>query len=323
MVHWDGEKELMSGAYCSFARRLFRRYRNGPITFGHSFLRQALASGLAEMQEVRLRSGLRLQLDLTKGNQNTIFWQDGDIEVQLYWAIRELLPLGGTFVDCGANCGLMGLLARQYRQARVLFFEPHPRLAATVEANIRLNGFGESCELAQCAVSDRNGEVDFYEDPREDGSHSIHKDWTGGMRELGKVKCVRLADMLAEKGVSKIHFLKVDTEGNDLAVLRGAGDWLKPESIELIYVEMSRQREVICALLESEGYVGFVSALKNRREMARRQREYERGGKVSFFLPRSRESGGIVSWNKMKGETLWCGKNSPTASYLSELAATE
>src|SRR5438046_2176227 len=127
---------------------------------------------------LRLRSKLRLQLDRIKENQNTIFWQDGDIEVQLYWAIRELMPLGGTFVDCGANCGLMGLLARRYRRARVLFIEPHPRLAQTIEANIELNEFAGSCELTQCAVSDRNGEADFYEDLRADGSHSIHKDWT-------------------------------------------------------------------------------------------------------------------------------------------------
>jgi FkbM family methyltransferase len=311
-----GDDEFMSGAYSGFARRLFRGYRNGPITLGHSVLRRALASGLAPRQEIRLRSGLRLQLDLTRGNQNTIFWQDGDIEVQLYWAIRELLPLGGVFVDCGANCGLMGLLARQYRRARVLFVEPHPRLAQTIQANLQLNGFAEGCELAQCAVSDRNGEVDFYEDPRADGSHSIHKDWTGEMRELGKVKCMTLADLLAAKRLAKVDFLKVDTEGNDLAVLRGAGDWLRPESIELIYVEMSRDREAIRALLETKGYVGFVNALKNRREVAGRQREYERGGRACFFAP-------FKPGTELHGEALWCAKDSATAVFLAELAVVE
>jgi FkbM family methyltransferase len=336
---WFSERdddEFMSAAYSNVARRLFRNYRNGPITLGHSVLRRALELGLAEQEEVRLRSGLRLQLDRTKGNQNTIFWQDGDIEVQLYWAIRELMPIGGMFVDCGANCGLMGLLARQYRQARVLFIEPHPRLAATVEANIRLNGFGDSCELAECAASDGDGQVEFYEDPEEDGSHSIHQDWSDGMRLMGKVKCVRLANLLIEKRVAKIHFLKVDTEGNDMAVLRGAGDWLKPESIEMIYVEGSREREAICALLKSRGYVGFVRAWKNRREAARKQRVYERGGRVGFFMP-LREKHGSQSANAAgdnvgishslgdacttsQGEMLWCGKDSPTARHLAELA---
>jgi FkbM family methyltransferase len=331
---WDDDHS-MSATYSNIARRLFRNYRNGPITLGHSVLRRALELGLSEQEVVRLRSGLRLQLDRTKGNQNTIFWQDGDIEVQLYWAIRELMPIGGMFVDCGANCGLMGLLARQYRQARVLFVEPHPRLAATVEANIRLNGFGESCELAQCAASDRDGEVEFYEDPREDGSHSIHKDWSNGML-LGKVKCARLANLLTEKRVAKVQFLKVDTEGNDLAVLRGAGDWLKPESIELIYVEVSREQEAICNLLESRGYVGFVKAWRNRRDTARKQREYERGGSVGFFTPLRERGGspsacdradnpGISSSSRdackpIHGEVLWCGKDSPALRHLTELA---
>ena len=60
--------------------------------------------------------------------------------------------------------------------------------------------------------------------------------------------------------------------------LRGAADTLTPGSIELIYVEMSRDREAIGALLEERGYVGFVSALKNRREVARRRSKPVRRG---------------------------------------------
>jgi FkbM family methyltransferase len=310
----------MSGSYSGFARRLFQGYRSGPITLGHSLLRRALAAGLATRQEVRLRSGLRLQLDLSKGSQSTIFWLDGNIEVQLYWAIRELLPLGGVFVDCGANCGLMGLLARQYRQARVLFVEPHPRLAKTIEANIQLNGFTETCQLAQCAVSDQDGEVDFYENLSRDGAHSIHKDWAGGMREFGKVKCATLAGLLAEHALTKVHFLKVDTEGNDLAVLRGAGSWLRPQAIELIYVEMSRDRELIRALLEANGYVGFVNTLKNQREVAKRRKDYERGGRACFFTPLR---AGPDRDQQQQGEVLWCPKGSEVEACLRELAQTD
>src|SRR5208282_3111502 len=99
---------MHEGSFSRFARHFYRSYRNGRIRIGHSLIRRALQQMVAKRQEIQLRSGLKMDLDLTKGNENGIFWSDGDAEVALTWAIRELLPIGGVFVDCGANCGLMG-----------------------------------------------------------------------------------------------------------------------------------------------------------------------------------------------------------------------
>ena len=68
-----------------------------------------------------------MALDLTKSNQRGLFWFHEMTEPGLQWAIRTLLPVGGTMVDCGANAGFMGLLALHYRSARVFFIEAHPR----------------------------------------------------------------------------------------------------------------------------------------------------------------------------------------------------
>src|ERR1017187_354069 len=107
------------------ARRFYRSYRSGKIRIGHSLVKGFLGLWLGREQDVCLRSGLKLRLDLSKKNQAGIFWYDGDADVPLVWAIRELVPVGGVFIDCGANCGLMGLLACQYRHAQVVFIEPH------------------------------------------------------------------------------------------------------------------------------------------------------------------------------------------------------
>jgi len=302
----------MSRAISDFARHAFRAYRNGPITLGHSLIRRSLNLLLPHRQEICLRSGLKLSLDLSKGNQNGIFWEDGDAEAPLYWAIRELVPLGGTFVDCGANCGLMGLLAYQYRMAHVIMIEPHPRLAKSIQANIKLNHCSSSCELIEAAVSDAPGEATFYENPNADGSHSIHSDWPGEKRVLGNVLCVTLQEIMESRRISKIHFLKIDVEGNEYAALKGLGERLEPAFVELIYAEMSRNREAICELMESRGYVGFVNKVRRRRETVRLRKFYEKGGRVAFFAPLKESS--ELSW-----DTLWCGKNSPAEVLLNSL----
>jgi FkbM family methyltransferase len=270
---------------------------------------------IAKHQIIQLRSGLKMDLDLTKGNQNGIFWSDGDAEVALTWAIRELLPVGGVFVDCGANCGLMGLLARQYRRARVILLEPHPRLAKSIAANIRLNGFEGSCELIEAAVSESGGEMTFYENAVADGSHSVHQDWAadlGEMRPLGKVHCVTLKEIIEAKNLAKIHFLKIDTEGNDYPVLKGLSRYLQPSFTEIIYVEMGRDDKMIRDLMQSLGYVGFAQVPRRRRAFAKAQQLYERGGGINFFATLQRDA-------SPPGESLWCGRDSIVASYLKDL----
>ncbi len=299
------------------ARRFYRSYRNGRIRVGHSLLKRFIGLGLAQEQEVRLRSGLALRLDLSKPNQAGIYWYDGDADAALYWAIRELVPIGGLFVDCGANCGLMGLLAAQYRGARVLFIEPHPRLAKSIETNIRMNHFESRAAVIQMAMSDSSGEFPFYENPTgDDGTHSLHADWgEGEKRLLGNIRCGTLKELVASRGITQIDFLKSDTEGNDLSVLQGLGDCLQPGFTRVIYVEMTRNGEAMARLLAERGYTGFTSITKRGRELAQLQQRYEQGGVVSFFRPLA---AGSIGWHN----ALWCGAGSPTAAYLQKLCAS-
>ena len=295
-------------------RLFFRAYRNGPVRIGHSFIRRLADPLIGRQQEIELRSGLKLSLDLSKGNQNAIFWHDGDVDIQQYWAIRELVPVGGTFVDCGANCGLMGLLARQYRGANVVFIEPHPRLAKSIATNIRLNGWESSCKLIEAAVSNSGGEISFYEDVKNDGSHSIHPS-SGREKEfvsLGKVRCLPLHEIIESRGLKKIHFLKIDTEGNDYPALQSLASWLDPALVEIAYVEMTEDRPAICELMRSKGYTAFVARSLKRRSLARLQHQYESGGTAAFFEPLNE----ALPFN---GDVLWCGKNSPMANHLDEL----
>ncbi len=305
----------MNKTFNDIARRFFRTYRNGPVRIGHSFIRRLLDPIIGRDQEIQLRSGLKLSLDMSKGNQNAIFWHDGDVDIHQYWAIRELVPLGGLFVDCGANCGLMGLLARQYRRAEVVFIEPHPRLAKSIATNIQLNGYSSSCELVEAAVSDTGGEITFYEDLRNDGSHAIHPNPETDARSIGKVRCRTLQEIIETKSIKKIHFLKIDTEGNDYPVLKSLGPYLRPSFVDIVYVEMAQDRERICDLVRSKGYIAFASTPMKRRRLIQCQQGYQRGEHFAFFEP-------LDEARPYCGDVLWCGKNSPVADYLGELHRT-
>ena len=89
------------------ARTLVRSYLNRRAQFGRNTLENLLTRSLPARQTTEIVPGLRLALDLAKSNQRTLFWFHELAEPSLQWTIRNLLPLGGTMVDCGANAGLM------------------------------------------------------------------------------------------------------------------------------------------------------------------------------------------------------------------------
>jgi FkbM family methyltransferase len=297
------------------ARRFFLWYRNG-LSVAHPVLRRALRAMLQRHQRVILHNGLKMQVDLDRIVQHTIFWYDGDMEPQLSWAVREFLPVGGALIDCGANCGFIGLEARLQKHARVLFVEPHPELAATIRTNVELNGWNDSCKVFQAAASDLSGTARLFICREYDGSHSLLSDWWKHESEKATVpvKCVVLRDLMeSEPGFDKLDFLKIDTEGNDFKVLKGLGDRLAPENVRTLYTELGREADAARRLMGERGYVGFAYQRGlSSRQLRRAVRRYAAGEPVAFYLP--------LDECREGGETLWCAKGSAQEAFLRELA---
>ncbi|HAB18985.1 MAG TPA: FkbM family methyltransferase [Verrucomicrobiota bacterium] len=305
-------------ALANVLRRFFRAYRYAPISPAHGLIRRICRSLVGQHQRIRLRNGLRLEIDLASEVQQTLFWFDGDYEPQLEWAIRELLPVGATCVDCGANCGYIGLLARRFRHSPVWFIEPHPRLAETIRRNVELNGWAGSCQVIEAAASDEAGETTLFESAHKDGSHSLEANWSDasspGARSEIRVRRDRLPGLLGDSAdLRHIGLLKVDAEGHDFAVLRGLGDWLNPARIGMVYVELSEAREAGFAMLDRAGFAGFGQPVRSQRQLRRTTRNLREGRPGVLFEP--------LDWSHPNpAETLWLPKDGPAARHLTFLA---
>ncbi len=300
-------------------RRWYHRYRDGRVRIGHPLIRRTLLAFIPRRVRATLRGNVRMELDLTIPMQQTLFWLNGDLEPQLSWAIREFVPDGGAFVDCGANTGWFGLEARARRHARSLFIEPHPRLAATIRANLELNGWTDACALVEAAASDQPGVARLFVCRDNDGSHSLLPDWTAGQNAADaiEVQLARLDDILAERPeFARVDLMKVDTEGHDLKALQGLGERLNPENVACLYTELGRDRGEAMRLLRDRGYVGFLArGFPNGVEMRHTARRAESGAPVCFFVPDADPDS--------EREVLWCGQGSPAVARLRELARLE
>ncbi|WP_149537757.1 FkbM family methyltransferase [Siccirubricoccus phaeus] len=154
--------------------------------------------------------------------------------------LRRLAPQlrDGVIFDVGANEGAYARrLAALLPQARILAFEPHPRTAARLRGRVPAN-----VEVVEQAVGAAAGSVVLHDFAGEDGSTQASLD-PGAIRLYGgeptrfEVACTTIDDILAARGIERVAFLKVDTEGYDLAVLKGAARALAERRIGVIQFE--------------------------------------------------------------------------------------
>lgn len=146
--------------------------------------------------------------------------------------LADLVEPGCVAIDVGANHGLYTyLLAR--RCAAVYAFEPQPECADTLEAWAH-----PRVTLFRAGVSDEPGELTLKV-PLADGVPVTQCATFGeleGPREEIRVPVMRLDDL----GFSGVAFVKIDTEGHEWHVLRGAEATIRRDRPVLL-VEIDRE----------------------------------------------------------------------------------
>jgi FkbM family methyltransferase len=138
-------------------------------------------------------------------------WEPLETEV-----IGRFLGPDALFVDCGANLGWFSVIAAA-RGAHVVAFEPFPPNAALLRDNISRNSFSSKIEMHQRALGSAPGvaRLDLSEDNQ--GDHRVAVGPT--RRRSVDVEVVTLDATLAGRNPS---VMKLDTQGSEVAILRGA-----------------------------------------------------------------------------------------------------
>ncbi|MGA3065896.1 MAG: FkbM family methyltransferase [Tepidisphaeraceae bacterium] len=149
---------------------------------------------------------------------------------------KKLIPPQGTVFDVGANVGLYTILAgRDCAAARIIAFEPLHRYGSDWHRNIALAGI-RNATLLQCAVNDKPGYVQFTSDPGAPLNNRIAlARQTAAPTEV--VSAVTLDGIAESLALDRIHFLKIDVEGAEPRVLRGARRLLQARAIDVIFME--------------------------------------------------------------------------------------
>jgi FkbM family methyltransferase len=207
----------------------------------------------------------------------------GTYEPEVRAEIKRWLRPGDTSVDVGANVGWHALLMATVvgPAGRVFAFEPNDTTRARLDAAIQANHLGQVV-VDPRAVAERSGASAFEAPPAGqfwDGTGRLTPGAAGGR----VVECVTLDAFVADHGIDRLAFMKIDVEGWELSVLRGAARTLNVLGPAIVFeydpayvARCGGSGDDLTACLGDAGYGLF--ALHPRRPPAAVSRLAERGG---------------------------------------------
>jgi FkbM family methyltransferase len=204
------------------------------------------------------RTGRQLRLASFSENYLSfeLFWRGLDFYEPVTTALARILTRSTPlFVDAGANIGFYSLmLASTQPELEVVAFEPHPKLHALFEANLRANRLFQVV-AEPIALSDREGVLPFYLN-QSDMSASLEPDFDSNHAGVVSVPVTTLDAYLAHRSrpAPRRFLLKVDIEGHEPAFFEGAQATLKQCHPDIIAETAIAYPPATVDLLHRQGY---------------------------------------------------------------------
>ncbi|HEY5811038.1 MAG TPA: FkbM family methyltransferase [Terrimicrobiaceae bacterium] len=146
-----------------------------------------------------------------------------------------------TVVDVGANEGSYEeLILSKFKTARCICVEPHPITFRALEKRL-----ASRCVFVNCALGANSGTLTLYDRADQNGSQhaTMYREVITDLHRQAvtthQVPVKTLDEMANDLQLSRIDLLKIDAEGHELEVLRGARKLLAAGLIGVLHIEFN------------------------------------------------------------------------------------
>jgi FkbM family methyltransferase len=210
------------------------------------------------------RDGIKFDLDLSEGIDFAIYL--GMFERSTRSALKELVKSSSVVLDIGANIGVHTLLLADLvgSSGRVLSFEPTEFAIRKLRRNLEINPqFAKRVTPYHCFLASKDGaEVpdSIYSSWPLTEAEDLHSKHLGRAMPTDTARARTIDGILAELGGPSIQLVKIDVDGFESEVLRGATTLLRDRPIfvmELspyVLVERGSSLEELLSFFIPNGY---------------------------------------------------------------------
>lgn len=174
---------------------------------------------------------LKMKVNRSAYMGSCIYWR-GYHHLSELSLLKNILDSNMIFLDVGANQGEYTLYAAKIfveGKGQVIAFEPVPEMYQILDENINLNAFCNQVSVCKFGLSDKKGAVSIYDAVSPSVLHYAHHEGLNTMypsstrnNKICTIDVERLDDIIEDFLLNRIDVIKIDVEGSELPILRGA-----------------------------------------------------------------------------------------------------
>jgi FkbM family methyltransferase len=183
-----------------------------------------------------------------------IYLLDEIYRERLYDRHADFVPgPGSTVVDVGANVGMFAV-RQAARGAHVYAFEPNPHCYRRLARAIVENAATSEISLFNYAVGAAPGTATLHVPDHRTALGSLAAVGSGTVTFSSEVNVTCLDQILPALDVGRVDLLKIDAEGAEVDVLRGAAHTLQQTEHIILEYHSDDLRDEVSAVLEENGF---------------------------------------------------------------------
>jgi FkbM family methyltransferase len=228
------------------------------------------------LKKVGLDKVLLLLIDMPKqgykffcriNRDDFLFMTNHENEIMEYFVPND----GDTVVDVGAHIGLYTLIAanRVGSSGKVIAIEPDPENFKILKKNVLLNQLS-NVEALECAVYSTKEKLKLFLPELEEGRtifNTVMQDRARTSNNFLEVEANSLDNILQSINIAEVNWIKIDVEGAELEVLKGAANTLA----------LNKNLTLVIEIHGMEIYMQMIEYLKTRNLMTIYEKSNEKG----------------------------------------------
>jgi FkbM family methyltransferase len=249
------------------------------------------------VMDVKLNSGVHFKMDTNETSSVTklLFWNGAD-RYEYTPIFEKLIKQCSSFIDVGSNTGYYSLLAGSCNKAIPVYaLEPASAPLYFLKRNIQINNLDERVTAHSVALSDKTGQIEFFELDNPEQYHTKYNlAGTGSLISEGLVNkkysshvvpAVTMDDFVIQQKIKSVDLIKLDTEGTENRILTSAHQTLtnhKPIIIcETLFNTIEKELE---AIMVKYGYEFYNHKGGKLYKVETLKRDVDNGVRDCFFV---------------------------------------